>query len=625
MGDRLRVVEHRILEHDGHQELVVAQADPVTGLTAQTIIRRPNNTAAYSFQTTVINDSKSAVTITALSSLTLGFAQDEEELDHVSVSSARSEWLAENRWEQTPVRAHLPRLNLAFHGQDGRGHYGVTSHGAWSSGEHLPAGILQRTDGAALAWQVETSGPWHWELSQARDGGVLTALGATDLEHHFAVTLQPTETFTGVPATVAVSAGGRDGAIAELTRYRRWLRERSDGLDGLPVVYNDFMNTLMGQPSTEALMPLIQSAAEAGVECFCIDAGWYADPAIGDWWATVGEWRESPQRFTNGMREVIDAIHAHGMRSGIWLEPEVVGVNSPIAERLPEEAFFHRFGQRVVEHERYQLDFRHPAAREHLDRTVDELVGSYGISYFKLDYNINPGAGTEQDASGAGAGLLAHTRALTDWIAGIRARHPYVSIENCSSGAMRADYNLLAVTQLQSTTDQQDFRLYPPVAASAPATIVPEQCGNWAYPAVEMSAEEVQFTLITGLSGRLYLSGFLHDLEITARALVARAVAVHKAWRPWLSRSEPFWPLGFPAWDDESVCLGLTDGTVTRVFVWDRAENSREIVLPGVARGRKASVVSLASTEEQWAVRAEGEDLVVNTVPGFTARVIELR
>jgi alpha-galactosidase len=190
---------------------------------------------------------------------------------------------------------------------------------------------------------------------------------------------------------------------------------------------------------------------------------------------------------------------------------------------------------------------------------------------------------------------------------------------------MRADYNQLAVTQLQSTTDQQDFRLYPPVAASAPATIVPEQCGNWAYPAVEMSAEEVQFTLVTGLSGRFYLSGFLHDLKTANRALIVKAVALHKAWRPWLSRSEPFWPLGFPAWDDEAVCLGLTDGTTTRVFVWDRAENGREIVLPGAARGSKATIVPLARTEEQWTVRAEGGDLVVNTVPGFTARVIEVR
>ncbi|NKF34788.1 alpha-galactosidase, partial [Pseudomonas sp. BGM005] len=76
---------------------------------------------------------------------------------------------------------------------------------------------------------------------------------------------------------------------------------------------NDFMNTLMGQPSSEALRPLISAAAEAGAEVFCIDAGWFADPAIGDWWDTVGEWQEATSRFDeHGLRGIIDEIHAAG-------------------------------------------------------------------------------------------------------------------------------------------------------------------------------------------------------------------------------------------------------------------------------------------------------------------------
>jgi hypothetical protein len=46
-----------------------------------------------------------------------------------------------------------------------------------------------------------------------------------------------------------VTDEGRDGAIAELTRYRRWLRQQANRADALPVVYNDFMNTLMGDPT----------------------------------------------------------------------------------------------------------------------------------------------------------------------------------------------------------------------------------------------------------------------------------------------------------------------------------------------------------------------------------------
>ena len=624
VGERLRYAGHTVEYLPDATLLTVTQVDPKTGLDMTTTITRLHEAEAYRFESVATNTSGTPITLTALSSATLGFGHHENELDDVRLGTARSEWLAENRWHEQPIRTVLPRIALAFHGQDGRGHYGVTSHGSWSTGEHLPAGTLRRPDGQTIMWQVESSAGWHWDLSQARDGGVLTLLGPTDLENQFAITLQPGETFTGVPVAIAVSGDGLDGAAAELTRYRRWLRAERSATDGLPLVYNDFMNTLMGQPSTEALLPLVEAAADAGAECFCIDAGWYADPAIGDWWATVGEWRESPERFTDGLGEVIAAIHSRGMRSGIWLEPEVVGVESPMAATLPEEAFFHCFGVRVREHDRYQLDFRHPAVRAHLDEVVDRLISVYGISYFKLDYNINIGAGGDEPGGSPASGLLAHTRAFAEWIVGVRERHPHVSIENCSSGAMRADYNLLAVTQLQSTSDQQDFRLYPPVAVSAPATILPEQCGNWAYPAADMSAEEVVFSLVTGLSGRLYLSGFLHDLTSETRDVVARAAELYKAWRPWLSETTPFWPLGLPEWDDDTLCLGLTDGQTARLFIWDRAATSRDIRIPGVLDGRNLRQIELGNVAG-WDSDVDGRDLVLRTQPGVTARIFELR
>src|SRR5699024_12048365 len=81
---------------------------------------------------------------------------------------------------------------------------------------------------------------------------------------------------------------------AQLTSYRRWLlRHRRD--EPMPLVYNDFMNTLMGQPSTQALIPLVKEAGALGLDVFCIDAGWFASPAIGDWWATIGEWNEAKE------------------------------------------------------------------------------------------------------------------------------------------------------------------------------------------------------------------------------------------------------------------------------------------------------------------------------------------
>ncbi|WP_211369872.1 alpha-galactosidase [Nonomuraea turkmeniaca] len=109
---------------------------------------------------------------------------------------------------------------------------------------------------------------------------------------------------------------------------------------------------------------------------------------------------------------VLDRVRERGMVPGLWLEPEVIGVRSPLAESLPDEAFFRRDGIRVTDNHRHHLDLRHPAARAHLDRVGDRLVGELGIGYLKLDHNIDPGSGTSsRPGETPAAGLLGHNRA----------------------------------------------------------------------------------------------------------------------------------------------------------------------------------------------------------------------
>ena len=613
VGSRLRPFDTEV----GPDAVTIVQRDERTGLEVTSSLTLSG--AALRVQHAV-RASTEPVVVTAISSLTFGLGENADAGSAYDLLTARSEWLAENRWHRRPLTDELPPLSLSIHGQDGRGHASLTSHGAWPTGEHLPVGALVDGSGDTIAWQIESGAGWHVDISQGLDGLTVSLLGPTDLEHQFAHTVSGDDVFVTAPVALAVGAGV-ETAFAGLTTHRRAIR-RPDG-SALPIVYNDFMNTLMGQPSSAALRPLISAAADTGAEVFCIDAGWFADPEIGDWWDTVGEWREATSRFDDrGLRGIIDDIHLAGMRSGLWLEPEVVGVRSAAASTLPEDAFFRRFGARVREHDRYHLDFRHPAARAHLDETVDRLVSDYGVSFLKLDYNINPGAGTEWLATAAGDGMLGHVRAFGEWLDAVQARHPGLLIENCASGAMRADYAFLSRTHLQSTSDQQDFRLYPPIAASAPASILPEQCGNWAYPAIGMTDGETAFTLVTGLSGRLYLSGFLGELRDSQRELVSEAVALHKQLRGGLADSLPFWPLGLPSWEDDAVCLGLRSGAEALLFVWDRADDVRSIELPGIT----GDVVQLfPEGDTSWTLDHSSDGIRIDTSAGVGARVFRVR
>jgi alpha-galactosidase len=612
-GGRFRYAGHGERAVGGSwQELRVHLDDPVTGLHAEVFYRfLATSGEGGGLRSWVLLENRGArpVTIQSVTSFLyggLGTGPGPDDLADLDLMWAENDWMAEGRWQRRPLRDALPDINRRALGADPRGCFGVTSAGTWSSGRYLPAGaIVNRRTGHAWAWQIEHNGGWHWQVGEcshrsaakgagphdrhapkgAVSGAYVALLGPADTQHHWQVTLGPGEVFTTVPASVAVSPGGFDGAVAELTAVRRAIRRPHDDGQRLSVIFNDYMNTLMGSPTTERLLPLIAAAAEVGAEYFCIDSGWYAEVDEG-WWDTVGAWRPSLTRFPGGLAEVLGRITDAGMVPGLWLEPEVVGVNSDVARELPAEAFFQRGGQRIVEHGRYHLDLRHPAAVKHLDQVIDFLVGDLGVGYLKMDYNICIAPGPDTGGVSPGAGLLAANRAQLDWLDAVLDRHPGLVIENCSSGGMRMDYALLARLQLQSTSDQQEFLRYPPIAAAAPAAITPEQAAVWAYPQPEFSDDEIAFTMASGMLGRVHLSGHVDLMSDRQRSMVAEAVRVYKEIiRPEIARSMAFWPLGLPHWEDPWIAVGLRAPAASYLTVWRR--------WPAASTGTDATHVTL--------------------------------
>lgn len=581
---RLRYAGHRIERHGAAQVLVVDQVEQGGTLRAELSLTLPDGVAAVraAVAVTVAAEADEPRQLLALAPLALAVglgADGTYDPDDLVLAQADSDWLGEGRWRTLPLRAAgLADLRLGCHETGARGCVHRSSHGLWSTGQSLPVGILASATagGGAWAWQVESTAGWRWEIGEHRSGPYLAASGPTDADNGWSVAVGPGASYRTPTVALAVGAD-LTAAAAALTDLRRAVRRPHPDATALHVVFNDYMNTLMGDPTTERLLPLIDAAAEAGAEVFCIDAGWYDDSD--GWWSSVGAWQPSTTRFPGGLQEVIDHIVDRGLVPGLWLEPEVVGVESPVAETLPPEAFLTRRGQRVVEHGRYHLDLRHPAARAHLDEVVDRLVG-VGVGYFKLDYNINPVAGTDRDADSPADGLAGHAAAHRDWLAAVLDRHPGLTLENCASGAMRADPQLLALMQLQSTSDQQAPLAYPPIAAAAPLGMLPETAGNWAYPQPEMSDEEISFTLCTGLLGRLYLSGHIDAMSTAQRSLVAEAVAAHKRLRTDVAAGHARWPLGLDQWDAPWVALAVDSAQTTHLTVWRRPGAARTVEVP---------------------------------------------
>jgi alpha-galactosidase len=554
--------------------------------------------------------------------------------DELAVWEAANPWSGEFRWRRSTLAERgLYDVGMVRFGQVGsKNRISLTSTGAWSTSEHLAMGLVEDTrTGRLLAWQVETSGAWHAELGDRYADVYLAAMGPTAHEHQWAGRVDVGSRFTSVAVSLAVvpgAAGGPEATLdaigAALTAHRRRTRRPHPDHDALPVVYNDFLNALMSDPTTERELPLIDAAADVGAEYYVIDAGWY-DDEHGGWWDSVGQWEPSTTRFPEGgLGALVDRIRDRGMRPGLWLEPEVVGVRSPVARTLPEAAFFQRHGHRVAEWGRYQLDLRHPAAREHLDAVVDRLVGTFRLAYLKLDHNIDIGPGTDAGTGEApGTGLLEHGRAFLDWARAVMDRHPGLVVEGCAASG--------SVFPVQSITDQQDYRATPPIAAAAPLALPPEQAGVWACVDGTMDREQLAFSLVMALLARVHLTGRIDTLDTDQRAVVREALAAYRTIRSAVGRSMPVWPLGLPGWRDPWVVLGARDGDQLYLAVWRRAgqddggPDTLRVPLPGRLVDEAVEVLYPCWGGESVTVTDDGGALELKLPALTSARLLRVR
>ncbi|PRY17170.1 alpha-galactosidase [Kineococcus rhizosphaerae] len=237
----------------------------------------------------------------------------------------------------------------------------------------------------------------------------------------------------------AWSDAGLDGVAA---RFHDHLRARPHHPHGpRPVVVNTW-EAVYFDLDLERLLELARAAADVGAERYVLDDGWFRhrrsdDAGLGDWYVDEGIW---PQ----GLHPLVDGVRELGLQFGLWVEPEMVNPDSDLARAHPD--WILRSGDRLPPASRQQqvLDLGNPDAYAYVLGRLDALLSEYEISYLKWDHNrdlVEAGSGPVR-APGVHAQTLATYRLLDE----LRARHPGVEIESCSSGGLRVDLEILEHT-----------------------------------------------------------------------------------------------------------------------------------------------------------------------------------
>ncbi len=569
--------------------LVCTHSDSHLSLRLESVYEAFNGLPVVRRYSRVTNEGSSPAGIEFLSSAMLHGLADPQKYDHeLRIHLAFNSWMAEGQWHTL----RPSEMGFVENERTSWSEARAGSIGSWSTERYLPMAMAENTSlGVTWFWQIEHNGSWYWEISNASGRGnnaddVYAYLGGPDDLHSAAwKNLKPGETYETVPVAIGCVRGGFGEAVEALTRYRRAL-SRKDGKDNsrCSVIFNDYMNCLWGDPTEAKELPIIAAAAKAGCEYFVIDAGWYAD-LHEDWSQTVGAWQPASSRWPHGLKSVLDQIRQAGMVPGLWLEPEVAGAKSVLAQR-PDNWFLMRHGKRVFKNSRLLLDFRNPEVRSYLDQVIARLVNEYGIGYIKMDYNVDSLQGTELNADSFGQGLLEHNRAQLAWLDGILNRYPELVVENCGSGGGRMDYAMLSRLQIQSMTDQENYLKLPAILVGASAAVLPEQLAIWSYPLANADADQASFNMVTAMMCRIHQSGNLDSLSPEAAAQVAAGIRIYKeGLRKHIPEAVPFYPLGTSdiTNPEAPIVLGMRSPRRTLLGIW-RIDGPATTKLPLTSR-----------------------------------------
>ncbi|MDF2710839.1 MAG: alpha-galactosidase [Nonomuraea muscovyensis] len=377
-------------------------------------------------------------------------------------------------------------------------------------------------------WAVHTgwSGDHLHHAERLPEGAALLAGG--ELLAPGEITLAEGETYLTPWVYFTWSGSGLDEAGGRLHDHLRARRARP--LPVRPVTLNNWEATYFDH-GLDRLLRLADQAAQAGVERFVLDDGWFRGRRHDR--AGLGDWYVDEQVWPDGLHPLADHVRKLGMQFGLWFEPEMVNPDSDLAREHPDWILGRH--ERTPPPQRHQqvLDLARPEAFDHLLDRLDTLVREYSLDYIKWDHNRDIAEPVHDGVAGVHAQTLAAYRLIDE----LRRRHPALEIESCSSGGARVDYGVLARTDRVWTSDSNDAIDRQAIQRWTALLVPPEMMGSHVgapHDHVTGRSLPLAFRAATALFGHMGVEWDLTSASEAEREELAVWIALHKRLRPVL-------------------------------------------------------------------------------------------
>ena len=401
--------------------------------------------------------------------------------------------------------------------------------------------------------------------------------------------LKKGETFTTPKVALSFSKCGLSGVSRNFHKWgRKYMlahgnKERKILLNSWEGVYFDINQQGMDQ--------MMGDIASMGGELFVMDDGWFGDkyPRKTDNCA-LGDWVVDKNKLPEGIEGLLRDAKKHGIKFGIWIEPEMTNSVSELYDKHPDwivkapkrDAIQGRGGTQLV------LDMANPKVQDFVFSIVDDLLTKYPeIDYIKWDANmpiLNHGSQylTMNDQSHL---YIEYHRGLQKACERIRAKYPDVTIQACASGGGRANWGVLPYFDEFWVSDNTDAlqRIYmqwgtsyffPAIAMASHISATPNH--------TVFRTTAMKYRIDVAMSGRLGMEIQPKNMTDEEKALCRQAIKEYKQIRPIVQFGD-IYRLVSP-YDKVGVAsmMYVNEEKTKSVFYWWKTESFQNEHLPRV-------------------------------------------
>lgn len=251
------------------------------------------------------------------------------------------------------------------------------------------------------------------------------------------------ESFESPEAVMTYSPDGYNGMSQNMHAFVRecivrgtWKKkERPVLLNSWEAAYFDI--------NERKLLKLAKAARDVGIELFVMDDGWFGER--NDDKTSLGDWYVNPKKLPDGVSGLCKKINDLGLSFGIWVEPEMINVESNLYKEHPDWTMDIPGKNHAEGRNQRMLDLANPEVVDYMIASMSNLFASANIAYVKWDMNriVSDCYSKYLPAERQGETLHRYVLGLYRMMDELTKRFPEILFEGCASGGNRFDLGIL--------------------------------------------------------------------------------------------------------------------------------------------------------------------------------------